>query len=304
MPEPALCAVQFIHPGDEHRPDAPGAGRKGWNTEGHQRKFMRTEGASLDAKGAAHDGEVLFWGEWEPPSTVEDLEALGPGYPRYLHRPFLEVRTEFARYQNTDPFVFGDEFLYTGCQQWRGKPHGNPVQLRWLLPGSIVLFGSCAGDRFLLDTVLVVRDFIDHDRDTYRDVLRGAVPDAYWTVTLGPWYSGLPDGRTFRLYRGATPANAVNDMFSFFPCLRADAPATRGFSRPDLSDLSCVNPRLRQGWRATKLGNIAETANVWHTVRQAVLDQGFELGVRAAIPPTVSVPSSKPPWAMYRSQIR
>jgi hypothetical protein len=288
VPDQALCVVQFIHPGGEHHPDAPGAGRKGWNTGAHQRKFMRTEGASLDAKGAAHDGEVLFWGEWEPPSKVEDLEAPGRDYPRYLHRPFLEPRTEFAGYRNTDPFVFGDEFLYTGCQQWRGKPHGNPVQLRYLLPGSIILFGSCAGDRFLLDTVFVVRDFIDHDRDNYRDALRGAVPDAYWTVTLGPWYSGPPDGRTFRLYRGATPANAVNGMFSFFPCHRADAPATRGFSRPGLSQLACVKPRLRQGWSATKLGDVAQAADVWHSVRQAVLAEGCEFGVRAAIPAMVS----------------
>jgi hypothetical protein len=239
-----------------------------------------------------------------PPSKVEELEVPGPGYPKYLHRPFLEPRTEFASHQNTDPFVFGDEFLYTGCQQWRGRPHGSPVQLRFLLSGSIILFGSCAGDRFLLDTVFVVRDFIDHDRGDYQDVLRGAVPQAYWTITLDRWYAGPPDGRSFRLYRGASPANAVNGMFSFFPCRRADGEATNGFRRPDLSGLSCVNPRLRQGWRATKLGDVAETADVWRSVRQAVLDQGCELGVHATIPSTVSVASSKPPWATYRSQIR
>ena len=286
MPEQALCAIQFMHPGGEHHPDAPGMKR--WNRGAHHRKFMRTPGTSCDAEGAAHDGEVLLWGEWEPPSKVEESKASGPSYPQYLHRPFLEPRTEFAGHQNTDPFVFGDTFLYTGCQQWRGKPRGNPVQLRYLQPGSIILFGSCASDRFLLDTVFVVRDFIDHDRDDYRDVLRGAVPDAYWTVTLGPWYAGPADGRSYRLYRGASPANAVNDMFSFFPCRRADGPATRGFSRPDLSELSCVNPRLRQGWSATKLGDIAQAADVWHTVRQAVLAQGCELGVRAAIPAMVS----------------
>jgi hypothetical protein len=220
---------------------------------------------------------------------VEELQAPGPDYPRYLHRPFLEPRTEFSGHQNTDPFVFGDEFLYTGCQQWKGKPHGYPVQLRFLLPGSIILFGSCASDRFLLDTVFVVRDFIDHDRNNYQDVLRGVVPDAYWTVTLDPWYSNPPDGRSFRLYRGASPANAINDMVSFFPCRRPDGPATSGFSRPDLSALAGVNPRLRQGWSKSDFADVAEAAAVWHSVRQAVLDQGCELGVRAVIPPTVSV---------------
>jgi hypothetical protein len=55
---------------------------------------------------AAHDGEVLLWGEWEPPSKVEESKASGPSYPQYLHRPFLEPRTEVAGHQNTDPFVF------------------------------------------------------------------------------------------------------------------------------------------------------------------------------------------------------
>ena len=288
VPDPALCAVQFIHPGREHRPDVPDLKR--WNRVDHHRKFLRTSGTSLGARDEVSAGEVLFWGEWEPPSSVALLQAPNPDYPRYLHRPFLEPRTEFAGYQNTDPFVFGNEFLYTGCQQWRGKPHGIPVQLRYLMPGSIILFGSCSDNRFLLDTVLVVRTFIDHSREDYRDVLRGAVPDAYWTVTLGPWYAGPPDGRSFRLYRGANPANAVSGMFSFFPCLRADGPTTRGFARPDLSALPFVNPRLRQGWSATKIGDATRVSGLWRAVRQAVLAQGCELGVRAAMPPEHTPP--------------
>jgi hypothetical protein len=245
---------------------------------------MRAPGTSVDAAGVSHRDAILFWGEWEAPSRVQEFEARGAGYPRYLHEPFLEPRSEFADLQNTDPFVFGDQFLYTGCQQWRGKPHGNPVQLRYLLPGSVILFGSCAGNRFLLDTVFVVRDFIDHDKRNYLDVLRGSVPDAYWTVTLGPWYASADHGRSFRLYRGASLADTVNGMFSFFPCRRADGPPTHGFARPDLSDLWWVNPRLRQGWRATQLVDLARAADVWHAVRQAVLDQRCELGVHVPIP--------------------
>lgn len=282
MTEEALCAIQFIHPGGEHRPDAPGIKR--WNQESHQRKFMRSSGVSLDEAGRFHAGELLFWGEWEPPSTVEQLERPGPGYPQYEHRPFLEPRTEFAAHQNTDPFVFGEQFLYTGCQQWKGKPHGNPVQLRYLLPGSVILFGSCADDRFLLDTVFVVRDFIDHDRNGYLDVLAGAVPDAYWAVTLGPWYAGPDDGRTFRLYRGARPSDPIAGMFSFFPCVPGDGPAAVGFCRPDLSELPSVKPRLRQGW-SLLADDVVGAADIWQAVRETVLAQGCQLGVRAAIPP-------------------
>ena len=78
-------------------------------------------------------------------------------------------------------------------------------------------------------------------------------------------------------------------MFSFFPCHRAATPPKRGFSRPDLSQLACVKPQLRQGWKATNLGDVDQAADAWDSVRQAVLDQGCELGVRAAIPPTVSI---------------
>ena len=91
MPEPALCVVQFTHPGGEHHPDAPGIKR--WNRVAHQRKFMRTAGILLDATREVHTGEVLLWGEWEPPSTVEALVAPGPDYPRYL----------IARFSNPAP---------------------------------------------------------------------------------------------------------------------------------------------------------------------------------------------------------
>ncbi len=163
MIEEALCVVQFIHPGGEHGPDPETPWLKRWNTGNHKRKFMRSSGRWL-GDDRPRDGELLFWGEWEPPSEVETLQQWSPGYPKYLHYPFLEARTAFVNHQNTDPFVFGDQFLYTGCQQWRGKPRGYPVQLRFLLPGSVILFGSASAGRFLLDTALVVRDYFDHSK--------------------------------------------------------------------------------------------------------------------------------------------
>ena len=42
--------------------------------------------------------------------------------------------------QNTDPFVFGERFHYTGCLRHTRR---GPTQLRYLAPGSLVLFGSC-----------------------------------------------------------------------------------------------------------------------------------------------------------------
>ena len=65
--------------------------------------------------------------------------------------------------QNTDPFVFGESFLYTCCQQFKNN---RPTQLRYLAPGSVILFGSHRGGRFLLDTVFVTRRSRDHCRRT------------------------------------------------------------------------------------------------------------------------------------------
>lgn len=96
---------------------------------------------------------LLFWGEWEPNSHV--VETFSPAnnlWPRYLHEPYLPSSKKSAVLspvstpsscigdcsetkkkpkggcstdwdkncgQNTDPFVFGEAFIYSLCQQWR-----------------------------------------------------------------------------------------------------------------------------------------------------------------------------------------
>jgi hypothetical protein len=112
--ENKLCFVQFIHPGGEHRPDA---GRfKGWNRAPHKRKFLKNSGGYIrDDK--TEEGEIVFWGEWEPESEVvsEFYSPLLQG-PRYVYRPYYVAPLSYEGLQNTDPFVFGRQFFYTGCQ--------------------------------------------------------------------------------------------------------------------------------------------------------------------------------------------
>jgi hypothetical protein len=114
--------------------------------------------------------------------------------------------------QNTDPFVFGEQFHCTGCQQHKRR-NGlvQPTQLRALAHGSVVLFGSCRRDRFVLDTVLVVDRWLDHTASDHRDVLAGRVSDTYRSVVIDPWYRGnVPEYASHRLYFGATPARPVS----------------------------------------------------------------------------------------------
>ena len=169
--------VQFIHPGGEHGRDA--VGRKGWNVADHRHKFMRVEGQHVERPGAKPvGGEVVLWGEWEPESEVAAIVKRLPGGPRGLHRPYY-VRPGAFRWgeqglQNTDPFVFGDRFLYTLCRQWRGSS-GRPTVLRDLASGSLILFGSLKGGAFVLDTALVTDAGVLHDSRTWPSVLASRV---------------------------------------------------------------------------------------------------------------------------------
>ena len=117
-----LSVVQFIHPGQEHGPDRNNTNVKSWNTGPHKRKFLLSKGTYVKKDDTISSGELTFWGEWEPPSSVRTLiQPNGdPLYPRWLHKPFLPSKLPTPRtqntlnagcqggsYQNTDPFVFG-----------------------------------------------------------------------------------------------------------------------------------------------------------------------------------------------------
>ena len=275
--------VQFMHPGGEHRPDRDGL--KGWNTGPHQRKFLTVPGRYLEA-GAMRSDELVFWGEWEPQSRVVGVYADHlPDGPRFLYAPYYTppVTLHGAPMQNTDPFVFGDQFHYTGCLQHTKR---GATQLRYLDRGSIILFGSCRERRsFVLDTVFVVDRWIDHNRTNQRTPeVRGAVSSTYGDVTLDPWYaSDVPAERSHRLYFGATPATPVDGMFSFFPCLPAPA-AGRGFARPVIRIDGRITPQLLQGKKMTPLRDAEGARELWAEVARQVEQQDLRLGVRAELP--------------------
>jgi hypothetical protein len=151
-----LAFVQFPHPGAEHGPDPDDRTVKRWETDRteHARKFMVSPGAWRDDPEAPiKQGEIVFWGEWEAASTVSAVPDPLRGGPHWLHRPFYEGLADAPSNgirQNTDPFVFGERFLYTYCRQPRNR------KLRMLSDGSLILFGSKSKGRFVLDTAFVV----------------------------------------------------------------------------------------------------------------------------------------------------
>jgi hypothetical protein len=274
------CFVQFIHPGGEHSPDQ--GGLKFWNRDQHRRKFLRSGGRYVDG-GEVNEGEVVFWGEWEPESRVVARYAdRVPDGPHFLYEPFFVEHHDGAWRQNTDPFVFGERFHYTGCLQHTRR---GPTQLRFLAQGSLVLFGSCREkSRFVVDTVFVVGDFIDHAARDWSEVLDGRVSSTYRKVTLEPWYGGSPpEGQSHRLYFGATPADRVGGMFSFFPCKAYEANG-RGFARPEVHIPGLITPHLTQGKKIARDLSLTELGDLWEQVVRQVEEQGLSLGTYAELP--------------------
>lgn len=286
-----LCFVQFLHPGGEHEPDAGQV--KTWNRKDHRRKFLKSPGSYLGPHGP-QDGDIVFWGEWEPESVaVAEISTPLPDGPRWVYEPYF-VLTEgapdeawYSGRQNTDPFVFGDRFRYTGCLQHK---QGRPTQLRHLARDSVILFGSCRGrSRFVVDTVFVVAEHIDHTKRDYQDQLRGLVPITYEAVTLAPWYANTDDlTESHRLYSGATFDASVEGMFSFVPCLPSSL-APRGFARPTIRIPGVVTDTHMQWVKLNPQASVSDVKRLWDDVVRQVTDQGLMLGIGAALPPAATV---------------
>lgn len=55
--------------------------------------------------------------------------------------------------QNTYPYVFGDNFLYSNCRQ---NDRRGPLRTQRLAVGSLILFGSQLAREFVIDAVFVL----------------------------------------------------------------------------------------------------------------------------------------------------
>jgi hypothetical protein len=254
---------------------------KGWGTDQHEhrRSFMRLPGAWRDdTLGRTRQGEIVFWGEWEAASVVEPVTERVRDGPHWLHRPFYNGIVDAPRRgirQNTDPFVFGDRFLYTYCRQARNQ------NLRRLAPGSLILFGSTYKRRFVLDTCLVVDERVPHARHDYPETAVPRVPRVFRETTLDPMYQQM--AKSCSLYLGATVKHpAANGTFSFVPCL--PAAEARTFARPPIK---LPRPLIKIG-RTQQAGTIPydhpeQLRELWERVVAQVLDS-CALGVRVAVP--------------------
>lgn len=155
--------VQLNHPG-EQKPFKLGHGYlkindaiiREWNNDNnHYRKFIQQKGYYLDdlEDNSPKQAELFFWGEWEGnsifrPFYQNNYELM----PNGIHQPFHSIAIRGT--QNTDPYVFGDDFKYCVCKQ-NGK-------LTELAENDLILFGSVypSKNKFLIDTVFVVKSYV------------------------------------------------------------------------------------------------------------------------------------------------
>jgi hypothetical protein len=264
--------VQFPHPGAEHRPGKEDVFR--WNADKHRRKFLRSPGAFVDVHDQRVETDIVFWGEWEAPSRVVERWPASGSLPRFLHEPFWETPVGDGFRQNTDPWVFGERLRYSNCKQASQK------NLRELRVGSLVLFGSSLGDDFVVDTVFVAADSFAF---TTGKPAPEAAGECFATCTIDALGTLDRAPEDFRVHLGATFEQPLHGMFSFMPCLPADATQTR-FPRPTIKH-DRLNPRSKQSPKgANDLIHLDEVRACWESVVEQVRHQDLELGVFAATP--------------------
>lgn len=281
-----LAIVQFIHPGGEHD-DVNADGWCEWtgaestashrSTFAHRRKFLIAEARHSSAS-SEHRGIVGLWGEWEAPSRAVMVRRHRLGnLPRFHHAAAFRAPRSYEGLADTDPFVFGGTFLYSGCQQHTCHARAEGAVetfLRRLKRGSLILFGSNVGERFVMDTAFVVADHVDYERGDHLGLV-GRVPNEYHHVTLGPQARGNASVDSFRLYFGATRDDPIDGAFSFAPCRPSNGRAT-DFERPTIALDGIINHRLKQGKKMTE-ANEAMIAEAWRAVRDQVLSRGLNL---------------------------
>ena len=161
--------------------------------------------------------------------------------------------------------------------------------MRQLGRGSVIVFGSMKKPRWVMDTVLVIRDYVDYTAENYEAILKSEVPQSLWNATMAT-YQNTDFGSTQRLYRGATYDEPIDGMFSFFPCLPAETGVP--FARPHIElPEEYFNPNLSQEAKGCAVGasSLAKSTvrELWSCIARQIASQGLALGVMAKSPAIV-----------------
>ena len=203
-----------------------------------------------------------------------------------MHKPFLDDSYSGLRKNNTDPFVFGDNFWYTNFKQRLGSFTTRLDNF------SIILFGTERKNGFYLDTVFVVgKSFSPPFSDRF---LKSCSVQLLKTNFLFKNMAMNEDQFYLRYYRGLS-FNESSDIFSFSPC--------KIFSNENFHDRPVLKPYYKfhlqkPGTRTVcvrlmrdKMYNsslpLDEIKQYWKSIAKECFSQGFALGVSFDLPELV-----------------
>lgn len=219
-------------------------------------------------------------------------------YPKWIHKPVYPEKIDYkSGCQNTDPYVFGENFKYFICKQVKNEKE---TQLSKLDSGDIILFGSAKKELnskgksmtkensfFQLDTVFVISHFIDYDTSDIHALQEENVPREYREIVFKTAFPN-PDEKSLklRLYFGANFEKSHNGMYSFSPAIKYEH-QEKGFERLKIKDF-IINSKysltnnINSSPKIISL-NQNEIKDVWKRIKELTKEAGLLEGVKFEI---------------------
>jgi len=284
--------IQFLHTAVEAEPNKNESIIHWNNNKDHRRKFILSEGKYVKDNNE-ENSDLVFWGEWEAQSKVENLKSTKEHLPKYLNLPYLDPSVS-ERTHNTDPYVFGQNFRYIVCKQGFSKI------LRNLEPFSLILFGSCINKKFCLDTVFLVSEEIQkYDLNNIEDIFKSK--NQYYYASVNPLYDDtncnsnvnnedsckIEADEEYSFYKGVNfdEKDKYEGIYSFVPCRRYDAENGFKFKQPEIN-LDFISEKQTQGLNACNRSNFSkeEIINYWNKIVKQIEQVGLLKGTKFKTP--------------------
>ena len=311
--------IQFAHSGLEWGADHvprhskqylsvagnPGWLQRSWTLRGaHGRKFVERSGKYVQQLGgpAIPADPLYFWCEAEWATMARPLVMpanAGTGvYPQWLHKFYTNLPERPIDGVNSDPYIFGKQFIYSNCKQ------DTVLCNTQICPGDLILYGSVkrTGNkpRFMLDTVFVAGEHsCPMAGKTIDEICRECgdrVSESFVKAVLeqlkesGCGHNnnnghGCSAGNNYTLYFGASFDEPWKEIFSFVPVKIPGLKKTArqedcGYERLTFTTLppalnGMLNLNLAQGVRIV---HNADSVHVWKEIVKFAIQQGYVLG--------------------------
>lgn len=274
--------IQLNHPGHQ-KPFRLGKGyrqiandfiREWGNDNVHFRKFIQNNGHYIDSLKDLNpkQAKLYFWGEWEGNSFFNPFpRANHTVLPNGLHKLFHS--TVIKGLQNTDPYIYGDNFKYCICKQTK--------TLTNLILNDLIVFGTVVPslNKFYIDTVFVIKD---HNSSANVQATRGVnYSQVYKEETLEQLneYLKTPTYENNKKVYQSKTWWEDKEYFSFVPC-KLDYNRV-GFERLfiELSNQTfqlSSNPTGKSFLNNCRLSS----QDLWKEIVRISTEQGFVLGVK------------------------